>query len=47
MLLRRGIFVDAKSNYNRTPLHLASEVGRVEILRLLLQHGADTHAHEI
>ena len=36
--------VDAVDNAGRTPLHLASQCGHFEIVRLLIKHGADADA---
>jgi hypothetical protein len=40
-LVRQSVIVNAKDEDHRTPLHLASEGAHVEIVRLLLQRGAD------
>ena len=44
MLLERGADVNAQDVYKSTPLHLASEGGRVESARILIDHGADVNA---
>ena len=40
-LLERGANVNEKDNYNATPLHLASYYRRLEIVRVLLDNGAN------
>jgi ankyrin repeat protein len=35
--------VDAVDNTGRTPLHLASQCGHLEVVRLLIKHGADAN----
>jgi ankyrin repeat protein len=40
LLLERGANVDAQDKSHITPLHLASYYGKLEIVRLLLHHGA-------
>jgi hypothetical protein len=44
-LLGRGVRFNENSE-GRTPLHVASSFGYVEIVRLLLQHGADISAQD-
>lgn len=36
--------MDAKAREEQTPLHVASRLGNVDIVMLLLQHGAQPHA---
>ncbi len=47
LLLERGANVNEKDNDNATQLHLASYYKRLEIVRMLLDHGtnADTDPH--
>lgn len=42
--MRNGAAVDAKAREEQTPLHVASRLGNVDIVMLLLQHGAKPHA---
>jgi ankyrin repeat protein len=42
LLLKRGANVNERDKDKATPLHLASYYRRLEIVRLLLDHGADT-----
>lgn len=41
-LLARGVDVNAKDSSDRTPLHYAAQTGKERIVRLLLDHGADS-----
>jgi len=44
-LLELGIFIDTRDEYDeRTPLHLSAYYGRVSVVRLLLEYGADVEA---
>ena len=45
LLLERGADVNTRRNDHWTPLHAASYSGNVEIVRLLLDHGADPEAN--
>ncbi len=42
--LDKGVDVNAKSKFGRTPLHHAAEGGHEEIVELLITAGADLHA---
>lgn len=44
-LLTLGAAVDAtERNFGRTPLHTTTEAGYAEIVKLLLEYGADANA---
>ena len=43
-LLERRANPDARTEAGFAPLHLAAEVGRIELVALLLEHGADVRA---
>ena len=45
LLLERGADVNTRRNDHLTPLHLATEFGNLEIVRLLLDYGADPEAN--
>jgi ankyrin repeat protein len=44
LLLERGVDVNARRKDHQMPLHVASYYGNLEIVRLLLEHGADIEA---
>jgi ankyrin repeat protein len=44
LLLERGVDVNARRKDHQMPLHVASYYGNLEIVRLLLDHGADIEA---
>jgi ankyrin repeat protein len=44
VLIARGADVDARSPYERTPLHYAARNDSLDLARLLLDHGADVDA---
>ena len=44
LLLARGVDANIRDNDERTPLHVASGYGKLEIVRLLLDHGANVDA---
>ena len=44
LLLDRGVDANVQDKYQRTPLHIASTYGKLEIIRLLLEHGAAVNA---
>ncbi|KAJ5369238.1 uncharacterized protein N7496_008998 [Penicillium cataractarum] len=46
LLLRRGANINATDMKFRTPLHLAGIEGKDDILKLLLDHGADPEARD-
>lgn len=43
LLLQAGSDVDSQTNNGRTPLHIAVKGARPEIIKLLIEHGADTN----
>jgi uncharacterized protein (TIGR03067 family) len=45
--LARGIDVNAKDGFRRTPLHLAAISGQKDVLRFLIGKGADVNANEV
>jgi len=45
-LLEQGVDVNARCKRHRTPLHLASYLGRSAIARVLLDHGASPNAED-
>ena len=44
LLLERGVDVNTPRQDHCTPLHVASHFGKLEIVRLLLDHGAEVNA---
>jgi len=46
LLYRHGAVVDVRGIYKRTPLHTASIYGLVDVMRWLLNHGADVNARQ-
>jgi ankyrin repeat protein len=40
-LIAKGLDINARGDYNTTPLALAASFGSIDIMRLLLQLGAD------
>ncbi len=44
MLLERGAVIDARDIYGQTSLHEAVKMGKIEVARLLLKHGADVNS---
>ncbi|KAH9976553.1 ankyrin repeat-containing domain protein, partial [Russula compacta] len=47
LLHRHGADVDVWGESEATPLQSACEGGRVDMVRWLLNHGADVNAHDI
>ena len=45
MLLERGALIDGRGDNDWTALHNAAIHNRIEVARLLLEHGADVNAH--
>jgi ankyrin repeat protein len=43
--IARGMDVNGRGMHAMTPLMKAAEVGRLDICKLLVQHGADANAH--
>ena len=46
LLLRHGADVNARGRHHKTPLHMASLGGSLDVARLLIEHGADMDAHD-
>ncbi len=46
ILLEHGADANALETRDRTPLHFASENGRVDVVRVLLEHGVDANARD-
>ena len=46
VLLVAGVDVNAKGNFNRTPLHVASFYGHASIVKMLIRAGADVNAKD-
>ena len=45
-LLDRGADINARNNYQNTPLHVACRYGKIEVMMVLLDRGADIHARD-
>jgi hypothetical protein len=43
LLLDKGAFIDAPDQENQTPLHVISLSGRTDLIRLLVEHGANVN----
>ena len=46
MLIERGASVSALNKDGQTPLHLASQVGRLYVVRMFIERGADVSAQD-
>ena len=44
LLLENGANVNLKDRDNWTPLHIASRIGQLDLVKLLIQYGADASA---
>lgn len=45
-LLKQGVSTEVKNEFARTPLYLAAKRGELEVVALLVQHGAKVNARE-
>ena len=45
--MKKGTDINTRNKYRQTPLHLAATGGHIEIVRLLLEKGADINARDI
>ena len=45
-MLHRGINVDVKSVYGKTPLHFAAQLGYLDIVGILVDNGANILSHD-
>ena len=45
-LIQDIIFLLLLLQYHQTPLHLSTESGHVDIVKVLLSHGADIHVKD-
>ncbi len=43
-MLRNGADVNARNNFDETPLHFACKRGDPQLVHMLIKHGADVHA---
>ena len=43
-LIEKGVDIHAKSEYNKTALHLAADKGHKDVVEYLIGKGADIHA---
>lgn len=46
MLLEHRAAINAQRKNGATPLHVASHCGHVDVVRLLLEHGADPNVRD-
>jgi GA-binding protein transcription factor, beta len=47
LLLKAGIFRDAKTKVDRTALQMAAEEGHTAIVLMLIEHSADVNAKDM